>query len=255
MSHREPNAESGTLRRPRALVLAGGWEGHTPERIAEFAEHEVLAGFRVEQTRSLDALSERTLADVDLLVPIWTFGELTPAQERALLTAVERGMGVLAWHGFASAFLGCRAHKFLLGGQFVAHPGGESITYTVGFDAAHPLTRGLAEAVLTSEQYYVLVDPAVTVLATSVMDGGDMPWTAGVRMPQAWVRAWGAGRVAYIAPGHTPDVLRHPSILELLRRCARWARRTGALQDDGTPSITLKVGPAGVTRATEKPAR
>lgn len=255
MEHRPLQPSADAVRTPRALVLAGGWEGHDPERTAEFAERHLLRGFEVVQSRRLDVLSEDVLSGFDLLVPIWTFGELNEGQERALLAAVEEGMGLLAWHGFASAFLGCRAHKFLLGGQFVAHPGGDAVAYSVRFDARHALTRGLADARFTSEQYYLLVDPGVTVLATTQMAGEAMPWTAGVRMPQAWVRDWGRGRVAYVAPGHTLEVLMQPSILELLRRCAWWARRGSTLQRDGTPSITLKVGPAGVTGPITKPAR
>jgi type 1 glutamine amidotransferase len=163
------------------------------------------------------------LAQFDLLVPIWTFGELDAGQEQALINAVAKGLGVLAWHGAASAFLGSRAHKFMLGGQFVAHPGGADVTYTVRFLGNDPLVEGLEDITVTSEQYYLLVDPAVKVLASSRVQGGPLDWIAGVEMPVAWTRRWGRGRVFYCSLGHTVDVLQHPSIHTLLRRAARWA--------------------------------
>jgi type 1 glutamine amidotransferase len=132
-------------------------------------------------------------------------------------------MGVLAWHGATSAFLACRRHKFLLGGQFVAHPGEQAVTYSVRFHDNDPLVAGLGDVTLTSEQYYMLVDPAVKVLATTRVVGPGMDWVAGVEMPVAWTRRWGRGRVFYCSIGHTVDDLNHPSMITLLRRAAAWA--------------------------------
>ena len=216
--------------RPRALLLYGGWDGHRPDQAADFAEQSVLrpAGFEVVRSRDLADLRPGVLAAFDLLVPIWTFGELSEAQERGLLDGVAAGTGLLAWHGWTSAFLGSRPHKFLTGGQFVHHPGGETVTYTVRFRGDHPLVAGLADVTVTSEQYYHLIDPAVTVLASSQIVGEGMDWVAGVEMPAVWCRRWGAGRVFYCALGHTVEILAHPTVTELLCRAARWAGRAAA---------------------------
>ena len=210
---------------PRVLLLHGGWEGHQPERFAEFAVEALLTGCRVTVATDLGMLREEVLNDFDLLVPIWTFGELDDAQVDALLTSVGGGLGMVAWHGAASSFLNSRSHKLLLGGQFVGHPGGDRIRYPVNFLRPDPLVDGLADVVVVSEQYYLLVDPAVDVLATTVIDGGAYGWLAGVEMPVAWKRVWGAGRVFYCALGHTPDVLEQPPITALLQRAVRWAVR------------------------------
>lgn len=169
-------------------------------------------------------LDSEVLAGVDLLVLLWTFGEITPAQEEALVGAVHDGLGLLTWHGASSAFLASRGHKFLIGGQFMAHPGGESVTYTVNFLANDPLVEGLSDVTVTSEQYYLLVDPGVKVLATTAMatPGGDPP---AVAMPVAWKRGWGQGRVFYCSLGHTPEMLETPPVLSLLRRAATWVSR------------------------------
>lgn len=212
--------------RKRVLLLYGGWEGHQPKRFADFAEKELLGDFDVVRSQDLGILRPDVLAGFDLLVPIWTFGKITDTQETALLNAVADGMGMVAWHGIASSFLDSRPHKFMLGGQFVGHPGGNDVTYSVRFLGNDPLVDGLEDITINSEQYYFLIDPAVKVLATTYIDGGDMDWVSGVQMPVAWKRQWDKGRVFYFALGHTLDVLEQPSIITLLSRALRWACRS-----------------------------
>jgi hypothetical protein len=208
----------------RCLVVSGGWPGHDPEGAARFTCDRLLDGFEVVHARDLDVLHPDVLAGFDLLLPIWTFGELTDEAERALATAVEAGLGVVAWHGHASAFLGSRLHKWLIGGQFVGHPGGSSVRYRVEFRDDHPLARGLGSVSIESEQYYLLVDPAVRIAATTRIVGETTDWLAGVEMPVAWTRSWGAGRVFYCALGHDVSVLERPPVPMLLRRAVGWAR-------------------------------
>lgn len=206
------------------MILYGGWEEHKPELLADFAAQSVLADFDVSRSQDLAMLDTEVLAGIDLLVLLWTFGEITSAQEEALLGAVHDGLGLLTWHGATSAFLASRGHKFLIGGQFMAHPGGENVTYDVDFLANDPLVEGLPDVTVTSEQYYLLVDPGVKVLATTAManPGGDPP---AVAMPVVWKRGWGQGRVFYCSLGHTPETLESPPVLTLLRRAATWASR------------------------------
>ncbi len=215
--------------RKRVLLLYGGWRGHAPVKFADFAERELLKGYDVVRSRSLDDLTYAKLKRFDLILPIWTFGTLTPPQERALLKAVHGGLGYVGWHGNASSFLECRPHKLLLGGQFVAHPGGNQVRYTVSFDRDDQLVNDLGDFTVVSEQYYLLVDPAVKVLATTSIDGGPMHWLNRVRMPVAWKRCADQGRVFYCALGHTVDVLRKRPVLTMLRRALAWASRGSAL--------------------------
>lgn len=209
----------------RALVLYGGWPDHKPVEMARWAEDELLSEYTVCSYSTLDILESSSLGDFDVLLPIWTFGEIAPAQEKGLLTAVEGGLGVLAWHGFTSAFLASRTLKHLAGGQFVCHPGGEDVSYRVEFDPASTFTQGLSDFEVATEQYYFLLDPAIEAVATTRMLAPDMPWLAGVKMPVAWKRNWGAGRVFYCALGHRLDDMSSPSASELLRRGLHWATR------------------------------
>ena len=113
----------------------------------------------------------------------------------------EGGLGLLAWHGATSAFLGSRPYKHLLGGQFVAHPGGSHVEHTIRFHP-DPLTVDLPDVTLRSEQYYLLVDPAVRVLATTEVVAPDEPWLAGTEMPAAWSAEapWKLGQPADAEP-------------------------------------------------------
>jgi type 1 glutamine amidotransferase len=211
----------------RALLLAGGWQGHEPDVAADFVLAELLTGFEVIRERDLRVLQSTVLSEAEVLLPIWTLGELTETQESALCGAVEQGLGLVAWHGAASAFQASRRYKQVLGGQFMAHPGGDQTRYLVRF-ADDPLTAGLSDCWVTSEQYYLMVDPGVSVLATTTMVSDELPWLKGVVMPVAWRRTWGRGRVFYCALGHQVSVLRLPPVHELLRRAVDWAARTSS---------------------------
>jgi type 1 glutamine amidotransferase len=232
---------------PRVLMLAGGWEGHEPLEVARVARDLIFPGLEVHQTSDLGCVCPEVLREFDLFVPIWTFGTLPDNAEQSLLFAVEHGMGVLAWHGFTSAFLHSRPLKHLIGGQFVAHPGGDSTTYRVEFSNSSPLTVGLDPLTVTSEQYYLLVDPAVDVVATTVMSDSTMPWLSGVRMPVAWTRRWGDGRVFYCSLGHTAAMLREPQLSTLIRRAIAWAARRRVPQTE-PKSIAGK----GITQASPR---
>ena len=114
----------------------------------------------------------------------------------------------------------------MLGGQFVDHPGGDKVSYNVRFRTGDPIVQGLDDVNVISEQYYLLVDPAVTVLATTDINGGPKVWLAGTEMPVAWKRTWGMGKVFYCALGHTVDTLRLDAVATMLSRAIEWACRT-----------------------------
>lgn len=210
----------------RALVLCGGWPGHYPEQISDFAEEKLLNDFSVERITDLSFLSSGRLQEFDLIVPIWTQGKLDRAQESALVTAVESGVGIAAWHGIADAFNDNHMFHFVLGGQFICHPG-DFVDYEVEITAPDdPITQGLKSFKLSSEQYYMHTDPANEVLATTRFSGGFFPWIEGAIVPVAWRRQWGKGRVFYHSIGHSTAELSIPEVLEMTRRGIQWAVRS-----------------------------
>ncbi len=213
---------------PSALIVWGGWEGHQPRECAElWAEILSDEGFDVRLADTLDAyLDAERLRALSLIVPIWTMGVITPDQERGLLQAVAGGVGIAGWHGtMGDSFRNNPEYQFMVGGQWVAHPG-NIIEYDVNIvNHDDPITAGLADFHMRSEQYYMHVDPSNEVLATTTFGGAHASWIAGSVMPVVWKRHWGAGRVFYCSLGHQVSDFDVPEAREIVRRGMLWASR------------------------------
>jgi len=211
-----------------ALMVWGGWEGHEPKQCVEiFAPILREQGFRVEISDTLDAyLDAARMKSLSLVVPVWTMGTITNEQATGLLEAVKGGVGIAGWHGgMADSFRNNTEYQFMVGGQWVAHPGGV-IDYDVRIvNREDPITRGLADFHMKSEQYYMHADPANEVLATTTFDGSRCPWIAGTVMPVVWKRRWGAGRVFYSSLGHVARDFDVPEAREIVKRGMLWASR------------------------------
>lgn len=212
----------------RALIVCGGWEGHEP---GAFADHYAAVlrdeGFAVDVSSTLDALVDAdALGRLSLIVPIWTMGEIGPDQLRGLLDAVAGGVGLAGFHGgMGDAFRAATDFQWMVGGQFVAHPDDIKDYDVTIVDRQSPITRGLADFAVTSEQYYMHVDPSNEVLATTTFHPHSAPWVEGVVMPVVWTRRWGAGNVFYSSLGHSTTELAVPEVGEIQRRGMLWAAR------------------------------
>jgi len=212
----------------KALFVVGGWEGHEPLACAKiFAPLLELAGFEVEISHTLDAyLDTEKLAGLDLIVPVWTMGTISPEQLKGLLTAVENGTGLAGWHGgMGDSFRNATEYQFVVGGQWVAHPG-NIITYTVQITQPDDsIMDGISDFQMHSEQYYLHVDPSNEVLATTTFDGSVNPHIAGTIMPVVWKRHWGNGRVFYSSLGHVAADFSVIEAREITLRGMLWAAR------------------------------
>jgi uncharacterized protein len=218
----------------RALYLVGGWPGHAPREVASWATSlmEDDLGFEVETIEDPHLL-DQDLRGYDLIVIGWTQAmtteDLTEAAERRLHEAVIAGTGLAGWHGMGAAFRSSLQFSLVAGASFLEHPGGEGVPvpYTIEIvDRDHPVTEGVNDIEIASEQYYMHVDPSAHVLATTTFTGEHFPWLDGVTMPAAYVHRWGAGRVFYASPGHVPAELQIPDVQRLVRQGLRWAARS-----------------------------
>jgi type 1 glutamine amidotransferase len=211
-----------------ALFFAGGWEGHEPQQTAAiFAAALQQHNFTIEIADTLDVLLDaEKLRALSLIVPVWSMGSITQEQAQGLLAAVESGVGLGGWHGgMADAFRENTDYQFMVGGQWVAHPGG-IVDYTVQItDHEHPITAGLDDFAMHSEQYYLHVDPSNQVLATTTFNAAYYPWIAGTVMPVVWTRQWGQGRVFYCSLGHVARDFDVPQAREIVQRGLVWASR------------------------------
>ena len=216
----------GTMK--SALFVCGGWEGHEPEKTAGiFASLLKNNGYGVEVSGTLDSyLDEEKMGSYDLVVQVWSMGEISAEQEKGLLEAVKGGVGLAGWHGgLADSFRDNPNYQFMVGGQFVAHPGG-IVDYEVNIaDREDPITAGLEDFKMRSEQYYLHVDPHVAVLATTTFSGDHAPWIEGAVVPVAWKKRWGEGRVFYCSLGHVAADFDVPEARELVGRGMLWASR------------------------------
>lgn len=175
----------------RALIVWGGWEGHEPKQCAEiFAPWLQSQGYEVIVSHTLDTYTDKDLMQsLNLIVPIWTMGTIAPEQEAGLLDAVRSGVGIAGWHGgMGDSFRNNTEYQFMVGGQWVAHPGG-IIEYEVNIiKPEDPIVAGLSDFKMHSEQYYMHVDPSNEVLATTTFSGEYCEWIAGTVMPVVWKR-------------------------------------------------------------------
>lgn len=216
-----------------ALFLYGGWPGHAPDDVAEWAVEQMRdLGMTVTATQDPFRL-ERDLTGHDLIVIGWTQAltteDLTDRQEQSLLHAVSLGTGVAGWHGMTASFRASLAYSLVTGSSFLEHPGGEAsqVDYPVTFlDREHPATTGIEDFRVATEQYYLQVDPNVHVLAQTVFTGEHLPWLDGVVMPVAYAHTWGRGRVFYQTIGHRLSDLQAPPVTQLVRQGLTWAART-----------------------------
>lgn len=211
-----------------ALIVQGGWEGHEPQQVAEVF-HRALKelGFSVEVSNTLDAFATRDLEALDLIVPVWTMGQITSEQVQPVLKAVAGGVGLAGCHGgMCDSFRENTDWQFMTGGQWVAHPGNDGVRYTVQIKpGSDPIVEGIGDFEVSSEQYYMHVDPAVKVLATTRFPIAEGPHTGNgpVDMPVVWTKQWGKGRVFYCSLGHRASLLEMPPVMTLMKRGFAWA--------------------------------
>ncbi|MGI5899474.1 MAG: ThuA domain-containing protein [Christensenellales bacterium] len=212
------------------LLLQGGWLGHEPvETSARFAKIMEKNGYSAKIVENLEPLNDLDyLMSLDLIVMCWTQGEIERNQVNNVSEAVGTGVGLAGCHGgLCDAFRKDTHWQFMTGGQWVSHPGGSGIEYRVNVcKGSSPLVEGLEDFDVISEQYYLHVDPAVEVLATtrfpsvSYYNISNKP----VDMPVAWTKFWGNGRVFYSALGHHDDVFDlFPNSQILMERGMLWA--------------------------------
>ena len=227
----------------RAVVVRGGWEGHHPVEATELFlpflrenGYDVL----VESSPAVYADSD-TMASTDLIVQCVTMSTIERDQVAGLRAAVESGTGFTGWHGgIADSYHESAEYAQLVGGVFVSHPGKEPeamvggpsdnfLDHRVQFTALaaeHPITAGLDDFELTTEQYWVLHDDLNDVLAVTTHPAPPWhPWHRPVVSPAIWTRSWGRGRIVVTTPGHSLEVLQHPTVRTVIERGMLWATR------------------------------
>ncbi len=213
----------------KVLITWGGWDGHEPDKVADlFRELAEAEGLAVDLTDSLSCFDDaEALRHYAVIVPVWTMSSIGKEQADNAAAAVAAGTGMAGCHGgMCDAFRENVVWQFMTGAQWVAHPGNDGVEYQVRIaDPDSPLVAGIGDFTVASEQYYLHVDPAVHVLADTafpVVNGPHAP-NGPVRVPVAFTKLYGAGRVYYNSLGHKRNVIDHGPAREMLRRGLVWA--------------------------------
>lgn len=214
----------------RVLLLQGGWEGHEPEQTARrFAGMMEKYGYRCEISGTQDVLADAgKLMNLDLIVMCWTMGTMKDEYAANISKAVASGVGLAGCHGgMCDAFRENTEWQFMTGGQWVSHPGGDGVEYMINIrHGSSPIVEGIEDFLVKSEQYYLHIDPAVEVLATTRIPVAPYYHISNkpVDMPVAWTKYWGNGRVFYTSLGHHDDVFDlFPNAGLLMERGLKWA--------------------------------
>lgn len=211
----------------QALIVWGGWSGHEPEQCAAVLSDMLREeGFTVFSENTTEAFADPSIHDLSLIVPLITMAKIEKEELTNLTAAVRGGVGLGGYHGgMGDAFRDQPEYQFMVGGQWVAHPG-NIIDYTVDVTRPDdPVMEGIASFPYRSEQYYMHVDPSNEVLATTRFTGEHAEWIDGVVMPVVWKRRYGQGRVFYSSLGHVASEFQVPQMRTILQRGLVWAAR------------------------------
>ncbi|NOU93859.1 hypothetical protein GC093_11570 [Paenibacillus sp. LMG 31456] len=213
----------------RALIVQGGWQGHEPKEVSEIFERILVEeGFEVEVSDTLESFADADkLLGLDLIVPSWTMGEIDKQWAKNVTAAVQSGVGIAGLHGgMCDSFRNNVDWQFMTGGQWVAHPGNDGVEYVVNIkQSSSTILAGIKDFTVKSEQYYLHIDPAVEVLATTRFPIVEGPHSTNgaVDMPVVWTKRWGAGRVYYCSLGHKANIVEMPEVTLMMRRGFLWA--------------------------------
>jgi uncharacterized protein len=223
--------------------VRGGWEGHRPVESTDlFLPFLERHGFEVRIEDSPEVYADAdAMARVDLVLQSVTMSEASREAVAGLRAAVEAGAGLAGWHGgIADSFRSSSDYLQLVGGQFATHPsrapeerpGDETDNFLdhaieiTELGRTHEITAGIDDFALHTEQYWVLHDDYIDVLATTTHPVQPYhPWHRPIVSPAVWTRAWGRGRVFVATPGHSPAVLGDPNVRTIVERGMLWASR------------------------------
>jgi type 1 glutamine amidotransferase len=220
------SSELPSLKGRKILYTYGGWKGHEPvQSLDVFKPWMEKEGAIVEAFDNLEPYADKAyMTEIDLVIQVFTMAKITNEQEKGLINAVSSGCGLAGWHGgLCDSFRQNVNYQFMTGGQWVAHPGGIIDYHVKVTDQEDPVTRGLSDFDMNSEQYYLHVDPNMKVLATTTFTAEHAPWIEGCTMPVVWKKMHGKGRVFYSSLGHVMKDFKVPEALEIMQRGILWA--------------------------------
>lgn len=180
-------------------------------------------GYGVESTYNHECFTGLESEDYDAVLLYTSLGDasdgtrygpdLAPQQVEALRDWVRGGRGLLGVHSATVCCKGNRAHRELVGGRFEKHP--KPFSFAVyPLHCRNEITRGLTAFTVFDEFYFHECSADIDVCLAAVHDEEVHP--------MGWTRTEGAGRVAYLSPGHYADQWADSTYRTILLRMLAW---------------------------------
>lgn len=178
-------------------------------------------GLDADASESLSDITEDNLARYAAIVAISPTGEPFGADDspsvRAMLSFVEAGGGWLGLHAVGDAYP-CGRYPSFVGGTFRSHPGDTRAARCFA-TASHPAVAQLPAVYELTDEIHLFhnfrADNRVVLECESV-EGTS-------RVPIAWHRSVGAGRLFVSALGHPPALWRDATFVQRhVRPALRW---------------------------------
>ncbi len=170
------------------------------------------------------------LKSFDVILPVWTMGqiddnnwEIKNSKIGNLQEAIHSGVGLAGWHGgMSDAFRDNTNYQFLVGSQFVCHPG-NFVDYEVNIiDKNHEIVDGISDFKVFSEQYFLHIDPSINIIASTKFTKEYHQWIDGVEMPVAYTKTWGNGKIFHCSIGHYLKDFENENVVKLLIQGINW---------------------------------
>ncbi|MCW5553614.1 MAG: ThuA domain-containing protein [Verrucomicrobiae bacterium] len=227
-----PGPALGQETKTKVLVVTGGHGFNQPAFFKMFQDNAEIAFTTAEHAKSGATVFERDdLARYDVLVLYDMVRHITEKQKAALLTQLDRGVGLVVLHHALVSYPEWPEYERIIGGRYTEpdpdKPG--TVTEQVGWQhdvevpvvivaRDHPVTKGLNDFVIHDEIYWgYRVRPDVTPLLTTTHPKSGKPL--------AWAQTYRKSRVVYLQLGHGPEAYEHPNYRRLLAQSIRWTAR------------------------------
>jgi len=232
-----PEIDSGPIdpRRMEVLFLGHDSEHHNSQEFLPYlASSLTQRGINFTYTNETSDLNKEYLNQFDAIAIYANIDEIAKAEERALLSFVKSGGGLVPIHSASYCFRNSKQYVDLVGGQFSSHDTAIfSLTIT---DSDHQITTGLTPFETWDETYVHEKHSDKHVLMERVEGDHHEPYT--------WIKEYGHGRMFYTALGHDLRTWAQSDFHELLYRGIVWSigdRKKEALEKMDFPLLAYSA--------------
>ena len=226
----------GQTKKTDAYALVGG---STPFEVIKTAlDENIVKGVNITIDYESDVKKMSTLDGYRLLITLH-YGPFTVEQEKMVQAFVQNGGGALFLHNSTdiAKATGTEIIRDVIGGYWLRHT--DIRPYRVKItNKNHPITNGVNDFEITGEHHYNQYDkdPRNVFMINESIDGwsynnikGDKHYDKqlgergfGPSGCSGWAYEYGKGRVCFLAPGHTLEILMNSEFVKLQQNAVRW---------------------------------